>query len=266
MSKKALVADNDFFFVEFLTELLEKRGYEVIKAGDGKEAISKLEKEPVDVLFADLIMPRIDGKQLIKLARKKFSDVPFPIVAVSGVMIEQLDVIDDIGADYYIAKGPLEEMTDCFNGFLDRIENKSYLFPGHEILFKPEHIYPTKITMELIESLDFLRAITESIGIGIIVVDKDARVICSNSFALDLLNKSLEEVLTYPIIDVFPKSEKTRLIDALKRIILNPELKKVDSTFIINNRKIRITVSLLKIDSKVAGWIIALADIGQAAD
>jgi len=157
-------------------------------------------------------------------------------------------------------------MTDCFNGFLDRIENKSYLFPGHEILFKPEHIYPTKITMELIESLDFLRAIDESIGIGIIVVDKDARVICSNSFALDLLNKSLEEVLTYPIIDVFPKSEKTRLIDALKRIILNPELKKVDSTFIINNRKIRITVSLLKVDSKVAGWIIALADIGQAAD
>ena len=51
MSKKALVTDNDFFFVEFLAELLEKRGYEVIKAGDGKEAISKLEKKSVDVLL-----------------------------------------------------------------------------------------------------------------------------------------------------------------------------------------------------------------------
>jgi len=177
-----------------------------------------------------------------------------------------MNVINDIGADYYIAKGPLEEMTECFNNFLDRIENESYPFPPHEILFKPEHIYPVKITLELIESLDFLRAIDESIGIGIIVVDKDARVICSNSFALDLLNKSLEEVLTYPIIDVFPKSEKARLIDTLKRVILNQKLRKADSTFVINFRKIRITVSLLRIDSKVAGWIIALADIEQAAD
>ena len=43
MQKKALVVDSDFFFVEFLSELLVKRGYQVIKAYDGKEAIGKLE-------------------------------------------------------------------------------------------------------------------------------------------------------------------------------------------------------------------------------
>jgi len=43
--KKALVVDNDFFFVKFLTELLEKRGYEVSKAYDNKASISKLEEE-----------------------------------------------------------------------------------------------------------------------------------------------------------------------------------------------------------------------------
>jgi CheY-like chemotaxis protein len=36
MQKTALVVDNDFFFVEFLGELLEKKGYKVIKAYDGK--------------------------------------------------------------------------------------------------------------------------------------------------------------------------------------------------------------------------------------
>ena len=41
MSKKALVVDNDFFFVEFLTELLQKRGYNVTSAYDGKEGIEK---------------------------------------------------------------------------------------------------------------------------------------------------------------------------------------------------------------------------------
>ena len=74
MSKRALVVDNDFFFVEFLAELLEKRGYEVTKAYDGKEGMSNFEKGPFDILFTDLIMPKIDGVQLIKIARQKFSD------------------------------------------------------------------------------------------------------------------------------------------------------------------------------------------------
>ena len=75
MAKKALVVDNDFFFVEFLTELLENKGYEVIKAYDGKEGISKLEEAGFNILFADLIMPKIDGLRLIKFARKNFRRV-----------------------------------------------------------------------------------------------------------------------------------------------------------------------------------------------
>ena len=43
MIKKALVVDSDFFFVEFLSELLAKRGYQVLKAYDGMEALSLLE-------------------------------------------------------------------------------------------------------------------------------------------------------------------------------------------------------------------------------
>ena len=56
MSKRALVVDNDFFFLEFFSELLEKRGYEVIKAQGGKDGISKLGRGPVDFLFLELIM------------------------------------------------------------------------------------------------------------------------------------------------------------------------------------------------------------------
>ena len=49
MQKKALVVDNDFFFVEFLSELLAKRGYQVLKAYNGKEGIAKLENDSVDI-------------------------------------------------------------------------------------------------------------------------------------------------------------------------------------------------------------------------
>jgi DNA-binding response OmpR family regulator len=63
MQKKVLVVDSDYFFVEFLTELLNKRGYEVLKAYNGKQGIALLEDDTVDIIFADLVLPKVDGIQ-----------------------------------------------------------------------------------------------------------------------------------------------------------------------------------------------------------
>ena len=113
MPRRALVVDNDFFFVDFLEKLLEKRGYRVTKAYDGKEGLLELENGPFDILFADLIMPKIDGIQFIRIARSKYSDLNFRIVAVSGSVIEQLDELSDTEADWFVAKGPFEQMEIC---------------------------------------------------------------------------------------------------------------------------------------------------------
>lgn len=260
MSKKALVVDNDFFFVEFLTELLEERGYDVIKAYDGKEGISKLEEGSIDLLFADLVMPKIDGKQFIKFTRKRFPDTHFPIVAVSGTLIEQMDVLDEIGADYYIAKGPMEQMADHVNRFMDKIEKQPFPPPSGENLFEPGKIYPRQVTVELMDTVGFHQAIIESIGIGIIVVDRDARIINANSLALTITDKSLEEVLNCPITGIFPQREKAKLIDALKGVIKGEESRRITFYAAIHSQKARIIVSPLKIGGKTAGWIVAVED------
>jgi CheY-like chemotaxis protein len=260
MSKKAMVVDNDFFFVEFLTEVLEKRGYEVMKAYDGKEGISKLGERPVDILFVDLVMPKIDGEQLIKFARKKYPDAHFPIIAVSATLIERLDGLNKIGADYYIAKGPMEKMADHVNEYIDKIEKQPFPPPNGNNLLEPEKVYSRQVTMELMDSVSFHQAITESIWIGIIVLDKDARIMNANSLALDIINKSLEEVLNYPITAIFPKKVTTKLIDALKSVVQSEELKKSIFYAAIKSKEIRVIVSPFKIDSKIAGWIVAMED------
>ncbi|MBW1888302.1 MAG: response regulator, partial [Deltaproteobacteria bacterium] len=216
MSKKALVVDNDFFFVEFLAELLEKRGYEVIKAYDGKEGMSNFEEGPFDILFADLIMPKIDGVQLIKSARQKFFDTPFPIIVISGTLMEQTEDIVDIGADYYVAKGPLEQMTDELNALMDRIEDIGISSAENKNIIEPGTLYPRQATAELVEELNFQKAIIESIGLGIIVIDKDARIINATSQSLEIAKKSLEEILNEHITSLFPKEGRVPLIDALK--------------------------------------------------
>jgi len=263
MSKRALVVDNDFFFVEFLTEFLEKRGYEVVKAYDGKEGISKFEHGPFDILFTDLIMPKIDGVQLIKIARQKFSESPFPIIAISSTIMEQQDEIINIEADYCFAKGPLEQMEDHLNALMDRIENQGISPTENTSVIEPGTLYPRQATAELVNELNFQKAITESIGLGIVVVDKDARVMNATSQALEISEKSLEEILNEPITSMFPKEGRAPLIDALKGVARNPGLRKISFSITIRFQEIRLAVSLLRVSGDVTGWIVAMEEADQ---
>jgi len=256
MMKRALVVDNDFFFVEFLTELLEAREYEVKKAYDGKEGISKLEQEEFDLIFVDMIMPKIDGKQLIRFTRARFPNAHFPIVALA--IIEQMDTLSEIGADYFIAKGPAEKMAKSIEMLIDRIEKNPIPGPSDETVFQPDNMIPRHITSELIQSVNFQQAITESIGMGIIVVDRDTRIIITNSLALDIINKSYEEVLNREIISVFPSEERAKVMGSLKRVLLKTELRKTSLFIIINSQKIRLIVSLLRLNGDIVGWVVAL--------
>jgi CheY-like chemotaxis protein len=254
--KKALVVDNDFFFMEFLAELLEARDYEVIRAYDGKEGVSQLEKGNVDLILVDMIMPKIDGKQLIRFTRSKYPDAHFPIVALS--IIEQIDGLSGIDADYFVAKGPTDKMAGHIDMVLDKIEKQPIPAPSDEIIIQPDDMIPRHITSELIQSVNFQQAITESIGIGIIVVDRDARIITANSLALDIIDKSYGEVLNREAISVFPYEERAKVMGSLRRVLLKTELRKMSIFVIINSLKIRMIVSLLRLDDEILGWVIGL--------
>lgn len=266
ISKKALIVDNDTFFVEFLAELLEARAYRVIKAYDGKEGISSLEQESVDLLFVDMIMPKIDGKQLIKFVRTKFPDASFPIIALSGLMIEQLDRLEEIGADYFIAKGPMEKMAEHIEALLNKIEVEPMPSESDEVIFQASSLIPRQITDELIQTVNFHRAITESVGVGIMVLDRDTRIIIANSSALEIMGKSSEEIFNRQFVFLFLTEETPKVIDALKRVLLKQELGKTLFSAFINAQKIRIIVSLLKIDGEIAGWITTMENAGKWAE
>ena len=263
MAKKALVVDNDFFFVEFLTELLETKGYEVIKAYDGKEGISKLEETVFDILFADLIMPKIDGMQLIKFARRKFPAEKLTIIAISGTLIEQMDDVKNIGANYCVVKGPLEEMTEYIGGLLDNLEGYGTIESELEQLVEPENVYPRQATAELVEEMKFKTAVFDSVGIGILVVDRDARVMSANAMALQLLKKPLEDVLNLRITAVFHQEGRGRLVEALKEVAKNLNLRRRSLRLKYGSRELKLVASILRIGDDLDGWILTMEDINS---
>jgi CheY-like chemotaxis protein len=263
MPKRALVVDDDFFFVEFLGELLEKRGCQVTKACDGKEGLLALEKGPFDIIFADLIMPKIDGIQFIRIARRKFPDVACQIIAVSGSVVEQMDELRDAEADWFIAKGPLEQMQDQISQLLDQMEQGGVSHKHGSRFLDSGTLYPRQVTAGLVDALNFQKAVVESIGFGIMVVDKDARVINATSQALEILNASPGDILNKHITSLFPKHERTYLIDALKAVAQNQALQKVNLNVVVDAKGSRLTVSLLRLRGDIAGWIVAMEETDQ---
>ncbi len=64
--KKILIVDDSFFTRSIHRMTIEKEGYNVVEAGGGQEAIDLFEKEKPDLVITDLMMPDMDGMDVIK--------------------------------------------------------------------------------------------------------------------------------------------------------------------------------------------------------
>ncbi len=260
MSKKALVVDADYFFVEFLSELLSKRGYAVTKAYDGKDGISKLEDLPHDIMFVDLVMPKVDGSQFIDFARLKYGPNHFPIVALSGVIVEQLGSLDEIGADYYMAKGPIDKLTVQLNGLMAEIETQPQSPPDQIRIMKTGGVYPRRDAVGLLNALKFQQAVIESLAVGVVVVDVDARIVSVNPVAAEILGKSPSNVLNHSVLDIFPPEATPKLASILKHVMQLPDKTKMSFCSDLNHRAVRASISVISQSAGNGGWVLVLED------
>jgi len=100
-----LVVDDDLVSRNMLTQLLEQDGYRVETAADGRRAIEMLHADPFDVVLLDVVMPELDGYEV--LARVKQDDV---LQHIPVLMITALDDFQsavrciEIGAEDYLPK------------------------------------------------------------------------------------------------------------------------------------------------------------------
>ena len=102
MGECILVADDDREIVKAIAILLEKEGYDVLKAYDGLQALDILSREPVRLVLIDVMMPRLDGLSAVMRIREKRN---LPIIVLSAKSEETDKVLGlSMGADDYVAK------------------------------------------------------------------------------------------------------------------------------------------------------------------
>ncbi len=83
MKKVILTVDDSASVRQMIRFTLEDAGYSVIEATDGRDAITKLESNPVNLVFTDLNMPFVDGIQLIKHIRSSSVNKFLPIIMIT---------------------------------------------------------------------------------------------------------------------------------------------------------------------------------------
>ena len=103
-----LVCDDDREIVDAIEIYLTQEGYHVLKAYDGMQAIQMLEREEIQLLIIDVMMPKLDGIRATLKIREKSS---IPIIILSAKSEDADKILGlNIGADDYITKpfNPLE--------------------------------------------------------------------------------------------------------------------------------------------------------------
>ena len=100
---KILVAEDDAELRQLFCKVLTKNGYISIPAADGQEALDVLDREYVDLIVSDIMMPKIDGYELTKQLREAGIAVPILIITAKG-SFRDMQLGFDFGADDYMVK------------------------------------------------------------------------------------------------------------------------------------------------------------------
>lgn len=83
MNKKVMTVDDSASVRQMVSFTLRTNGYDVVEAVDGRDALEKLEKEAVDIVIADVNMPRLGGIELVRKVREHPTRKFIPIILLT---------------------------------------------------------------------------------------------------------------------------------------------------------------------------------------
>ncbi len=103
--KKILIIEDDKFLRELIARKLEREGYETSEAVDGEEGFKKIKEETPDLVLLDLILPGIDGFEVLSKMKDDVAVSQIPVIILSNLgQKEDVDRGLKLGAIDYLIK------------------------------------------------------------------------------------------------------------------------------------------------------------------
>jgi len=259
MKKKILVVDDDRVMLKFVSDLMTREGHEVATAEDGFSALSLLADYSPDIMFFDLIMPKIDGSKLIKIVRGMPRLRDSYLVIISAAMPEIDFNLNETGADLFIAKGPFSSMAQHFKAAIEASDSPSRK-GGPIAVHGLDSVYARQLTKELLSVNHHLETILESMAEGILEV-YSGKVVYANSTAASLFGLPMEKILVASLPKLFGEKTGARLNGILESDTEKPVEIGQKTPLELNGRQI--TIKVLPVKGEEPAHIIMITDVTE---
>ena len=128
-----LLVDDEEAVQRLLTFPLEKEGFRVVQARDGKEALECFSRESIDLVVLDVMLPKVDGLEVCRRLRAE-SIVPIIMLTARDEEVDKVLGLE-LGADDYITKPfSIREFRSRVRALLRRAQLTSTAAPGDEVI------------------------------------------------------------------------------------------------------------------------------------
>lgn len=105
MATRVLITEDEPNIVESLTFILKRAGYEVSSVPDGEAAVRRLRSDPPDLMILDLMLPKLNGFDVLKLIKTDTLLRALPVVILSAKgQAHDRQLAEEIGANAFITK------------------------------------------------------------------------------------------------------------------------------------------------------------------
>ncbi|MCK5534419.1 response regulator transcription factor [bacterium] len=168
MSKeKILVIEDDKHLSKLIKYNMEKAGFDCVATPTGEIALKTLDRQPVDLIILDIMLPKMDGLQVCKQIKqdKKLAAIPIIMLTAKGEEIDRI-VGFELGADDYIVKPfSVRELILRIKAILKRNKKEKTLqniltagkltidIPRHKVMVNKKEIELTLIEFKLLVTL-----------------------------------------------------------------------------------------------------------------
>jgi len=154
-------------------------------------------------------------------------------------------------------------LTPKLNEFMAEMETQPALPTSEKKVLAAGNVYPRRDAIELINSVLFHQAVIDSAAVGIITVDDDTRIINANRAALEIIGINSVDVLNRPIAELFTTEEQAEIVNGLKLIKRQPELKKYSFLATQRSQEIGASISAITLNEDFVGWVVVLEPAWQ---
>jgi PAS domain S-box-containing protein len=199
--------------------------YIVDTAGNGKEALESVMRSPPALVVTDIVMPHVDGIELLKALRNAERTRMIPVLLISGRAIHEQRIEGyKEGADGYLAKPYTEhELRACIGSMLQSARRRAEA-ARREAIEQTEQ-----------EALAERAALLESITDAFYALDRECRFTYLNRRALDHFGATREALLGQVVWDVFPVGRGTLFQQEYERALREQRSVSFESVSPISN-------------------------------